>query len=429
MRGPPSHALSEFKLTPALPDSDSPHLISLNPLNPLNPTVPSSPATTTHRPTRTDLAPLCCCSCLAPVAGEHCLWARQRLVSGCVAPPNLALWARLAHHCVSCRTSACQPSRLSDLSTAVPACQTQLAPVVSLHFRSCHRNSRGASWPPFVNHLKYPPSNGSTLGSDSPHSPCPTSGIWRFSDPLLVVAAGCCCVCAQSDSPIRSRIVLSTSSNRQRCIADSFVQIIVILVLSSSCVTTLVCATPSPSPRGVGSSSPVLLDRPPLRLLSCCYRPVRLVSTRCRRRRRRNRLVLSKLPLRCCQLASDILVLVRFLGQRFLFNPVNFNLKCCTRCTRCTRVNDLAVAAFNLPRPPMNPGVYFGKFRTHLAPRPLITGLHCPFYSLSLFLFAQRLATIPRTFCFTNSGTPPGRSASAPSRRPTTAVSTPAVRR
>lgn len=188
--------------------------------------------------------------------------------------------------------------------------------------------------------------NGSTLGSDySPHSLRPTSGIWRFSDPLLVVAAGCCCVvCAQSDSPIRSRIVLST------CVESSTVYRRIVrpnhrpLDVSSSPRRHPVCAT---SPPRCWFLLACVVGSPPR--FACChvvYHPVRLVLTRCRRRRR-NRLVLSKL-LRCCQLPSDILVPVRFLGQRFLFNPgqlqspILHSLHSRERpCRRCVQLSNL----------------------------------------------------------------------------------------
>lgn len=125
VRWPSLHALSEFKADPAssrLRLSPSlPHL-STSPLNSLlttphlvsrlfSPLLSSSPSPTypstsrlTLRPGLTLRASLLHVSPLSSI-GEHCLWARDPTLSGCVAsPPNLALWAWLARHCVSRRT-------------------------------------------------------------------------------------------------------------------------------------------------------------------------------------------------------------------------------------------------------------------------------------------------------------------------------------
>jgi hypothetical protein len=186
--------------------------------------------------------------------------------------------------------------------------------------------------------------NGSTLGSDySPHSLRPTSGIWRFSDPLLVVAAGCCCVvCAQSDSPIRSRIVLSTcvesSTVYRRIVRPNHRPLGVVVVPSSS---PCLCNFP---PHGVGSSSPVLLDRPPASPV------VMLFITRsdwCQHA------VVVVVIAWCCRNSFGVVNFrpISWSPSYFLVNgsssiPVNFNLRF---CTRCTRANGPADAAFNFP--------------------------------------------------------------------------------
>lgn len=146
--------------------------------------------------------------------------------------------------------------------------------------------------------------------------PLPASGASLTLCWLLLLAVVVLCV---RNPTLRSALesCCQPVSNRQRCIVESFARIIVLLVLSSSPRRHPVCAT---SPPRCWFLLACVVGSPPA--FACChvvYHPVRLVSTRCRRRRR-NRLVLSKL-LRCCQLPSDILVPVRFLGQRFLFNP------------------------------------------------------------------------------------------------------------
>lgn len=157
-------------------------------------------------------------------------------------------------------------------------------------------------------------------------------------------------------SPVANRLMVLFNPPMANCL-------MVLSSISSSSESLVLSSSPSSSLSVVPLLwcwfPPLLLDRlrnlcPPVVVV--VNHPVRLVSTY-RRRRRRARLVLSKLPS-VLSTRPDFLVNRPISWSIVPSGRSNFNLRCCNRCVRLSNL-----------RPPMNTGVYsWYNFRTHIPP-------------------------------------------------------------
>lgn len=243
-----------------------------------------------------------------------------RILSGCVAPsPNLALWARLARHCVSrrYRPSTVVFVRLSNCRSRLVKLNSRLMATASIaDFRSRPRMTPSCSSSPLVANLSGRHSNLLGLVNSRSQSHIVSSVIRQLgstsldtaltSVPLLAsgvalttcwsLLAGCCCVSTVCESRL--------SANRRLCLQPRIISSGVVVESSSFwCYRR-----PSPSILSVVPRVPAsfVVGSPP-QLVSvccrCCYHPVHW----CRRVVVFVVLVIlawccSILPSRCCQL-------------------------------------------------------------------------------------------------------------------------------